>query len=129
VRMETKISWDGSLEFIRGLYNMNQAHKSWKKNRYIRWTRDIKTPAPSKMRALFFPAITWNTTKNVTTIESPAEQTAFRIQHSSSTVTLKYFGMCVKNKYRHFTTVYNWCTCHWVGYNNDSSYLQLFVIN
>jgi hypothetical protein len=41
----------------------------------------------------------------------------------------KVFRYVRKNQYRHFTTVYSGCTCHWVGYNNGSLYLQLFIIS
>jgi hypothetical protein len=102
---------------------------SLKKEHIYKMKKYLKTLASSKMIALFSLAITWNTTQNVRTIDPPVVQTAFRIQHRSSTAKLKHFGMCVKNKYCHFTIVYKWCTCHCVGYNNGSSYLQLFIIN
>jgi len=72
-----------------------------KKNN-IKWPNDLKTPDFSKMIVL---VLSWNkleNNKNVTRVSSPAEQTAFRIEHRSFTMTLKHFGMCVKNKHSSF---------------------------
>ena len=49
-------------------------------------------PGPLQNDSTIFPCNNLEKNKNVRTIDSPTEQTVFRIQHRSSTATLKYFG-------------------------------------
>jgi hypothetical protein len=85
---------NSSVDYAIRLKRINHLKKT-----NIRWPSDLKTPACSKMIVL---VLFWNkleNSKNMSQkISSAAEQTAFRIQHRSSTVTLKYFGRCLKNK-------------------------------
>jgi hypothetical protein len=53
--MEIKISLEGSLEFIRGFYNVNQAHKSWKKTDIYKMNKRPEDPGPLQNDSTNFP--------------------------------------------------------------------------